>query len=102
MDNDVRPAKRPQQSLRAKLDALKTNTSTAEDFKTPDEVAADDDKRPLKIDDKLVQVDTSLPPDKPDKKASWRDKFHWSWPPGKKEWTSTVVVVLLCGSIAGF
>jgi len=100
MDNDVRPVKRPTQSLRASIDARNQTTPTPADptFQTPDEVAASDDiEQPATL---VEQVNTELPADASKPKqppTSWKTKLKLSWPPGKKEWIVLGVALLLIG-----
>lgn len=104
MDNDVRPVKRLGKSgLQAALDARNKQTPTAEPktepdvpaFQTPEEVAATDDiSEPAQL---VEQVSTDLPTDSTRKSASWRDKLHFNWPPGRREWVIIAVVVVLVG-----
>ncbi|HEX4774964.1 MAG TPA: DUF3048 domain-containing protein [Candidatus Saccharimonadales bacterium] len=96
MDSDFRPANRPK-SLQAKLDNLQeTPKPQNQNFQTPEEVAVKDDLTAPVQNLASMAVASS---NKRSKRAAWRDKFHFSWPPGKKEWIGSVITVLVCGGI---
>jgi hypothetical protein len=95
MDPDFRPVKRPAKSLRATLEARSTSTPTpiANSFRTPEEVAALDaagePATPVEpVPSKLAEIS-----------RGWRDKLHLSWPPGKREWLASLIIIVVCGSL---
>jgi len=95
MVDDIKPPERPEPSLRDQLDEhLQTAKPNPEKFQTPDEVAAADDLHPA--DNPVHKLD--LPEAAPRKGSSWRDKLALHWPPGKKEYITAAVVVLLAAS----
>lgn len=70
------------------------------DFKTPDEVAAEE----LPVAPKPTESETQTPKEEPSspmpKKSGWKkwNAFNrLNWPPGKKEWLIVVVILLLAG-----
>ncbi len=88
MDSDLRPPG-PSGKRKTGAPAAKTETDSSDIFRTPEEVAA-------------VQGDTppdDLPPieRKPVEKSgsNWKEKLTLHWPPGKKEWITFAVIVLL-------
>lgn len=90
MDSDFKPPKRPAKSLRNVLEerAAETSTPPAESpFQTPDEAAAQD----------------VIPAPKPPKsQRSWRERLTLHWPPGRKEYaTAAVLLVVIGGIVAG-
>ncbi len=93
MDSDLKPAGQSGKSSNTTASKAKTQTSeAAEVFRTPDEIAADQtlDASP----EAAPQiVDKPGGPDKP--KSSWKEKLALHWPPGKKEWITAGVIILL-------
>jgi Protein of unknown function (DUF3048) N-terminal domain/Protein of unknown function (DUF3048) C-terminal domain len=90
MVDDIRPAK-PAPSGQDKPE--RPQTAKAETFKTPDEVAAADD-----IGDPALAARVDLPeaaPSKTGRLHNWRGKLDLHWPPGRKEYITAGVVVLL-------
>lgn len=63
-----------------------------------DELAIDDSP-PVGVAPDDTQPEQSGPM-KP--KSNWKDKFKFSWPPKKKEWITSLVIVLFCGSAVAF
>jgi hypothetical protein len=102
MDSDFKPAGRPAKSSKAEqtdLDKTKNN------FITPDQAAAEDDGRSDVIADESGAVNLDMPagPEKPKNSGNWKDKLRLSWPPGKKEYiTAAVIVVLIAAGVAGY
>jgi hypothetical protein len=91
MDSDPKPTKRSAKS--SKTAAPQANTET-EVFRTPDEVAAD---QTLEASSEATRQDTDEPmTNKPT--SSWKEKLALHWPPGKKEWITAAVIVLLVGA----
>jgi hypothetical protein len=101
MESDFKPAKRPAKSLRNKdAKPAKTKPQTLEEFKTPEEVAAIDDLG-VANDDQQDEIQ----PDKNDNGKpgrNWRGKLKFSWPPGKKEYITGAVILLLLGGLTAF
>lgn len=62
-----------------------------EAFRTPEEVAADDESPAPK---KTVEIESAAP-DNP--KKSWKEKMTLHWPPGKKEYITAAVLLVLIG-----
>lgn len=95
MDGDFKPANRPAKSLRSALDERSAETQTPDkSFKTPEEVAAIDD----------VVEPASLVDTKPDTevKQPKGSRFKPHWPFQRREWLITALVIVICGSIAGY
>lgn len=99
MDGDFRPAKRPTKSLQTALDQRSAETPTPDKktFKTPDETAAIDD----------IAETNSLPDISGDGpvKHSRSSKFGFlrlHWPPQRREWVITLMIIVVCGALAGF
>jgi hypothetical protein len=86
MESDLKPGRR---SAKAKTQTDKTE----EVFRTPDEVAAD---QPLENSSDETPVRVTAP-DKSagDPGGGWKEKLKLHWPPGKKEWITALVVLLL-------
>ena len=84
MDSDIRSAKK-------KTAAAKITQDETDIFRTPEEVAADD--QPL-TDNPPIELDPPMPK-KP--KSRWNKFNKLNWPPGKKEWLILLVLVLLVG-----
>ncbi len=96
MVDDIKPAGPPEPSLRDQLNQrLETAKPKPETFKTPDEAAAVDD---LKEPSSLIG-DLKLPDSAPRKssKHNWREKLTLRWPPGKKEYITAAIVIILAG-----
>lgn len=100
MDSDIKSARK---KTRAAKD--QPTEEEAEIFRTPDEVAADDvfdppASGPEEPEEKPAPA--SDPTDKPG--SGWREKLTLHWPPGKKEWITAAVVIVLVvgGGIAGY
>jgi hypothetical protein len=77
-------------------ESAKTSTPVQTNFKTPNQVAALDDAKTQYAGASAVNAST-----RPVSKENWRDKlrhFHF----GKREWITSTVVVLVCGSIVAF
>jgi hypothetical protein len=91
MDSDFRPVKRPVKSLQSNLDDLKPTAADTNNFKTPEQAAAED-----------VLADPSPPeikrpkPSQP-QKAGLRQKLADFWPPTKKEWAIAAFFILAFG-----
>lgn len=99
MDSDFKPAKRPAKSLPNEPKKQVADTKT-EIFKTPEEVAAE---QALRDASEATQQDTA--PQSATKTAGggWKEKMTLHWPPGKKEWITLLVIILLIGAgIAGY
>jgi hypothetical protein len=94
MDSDIKSANT--KTTAAKDDKNENETP----FRTPDEVAADDT---------LEQTSAPEPEEAPETpkprrpSSGWREKLTLHWPPGKKEWiTFAVIVILIAGGIGGW
>jgi Protein of unknown function (DUF3048) N-terminal domain/Protein of unknown function (DUF3048) C-terminal domain len=105
MDTDFRPRKRPGGSLRKALDERKpaeTPTPPAKsDFKTPDEVAAQDDL----IEE--IDIAEEAPPVAPKSngkggRGKILEKLHISWPFGRKEWLILAALLILAAGTASY
>lgn len=84
MDSDTKSAK-------TKPQAEKDTPKETETFRTPEEVAADQSlETPTDTGEDMPRFSK---PDKP--KSSWRQKMTLHWPPGKKEWITFLVILLL-------
>lgn len=97
MDPDFKVAKRPSKSLRNTQTPTETDTQNLEKFQTLDEAASKD---ALLTIDKLEEKVATSGQDK-----SFIQKLkHYrpSWPPGKKEWIGSLVIILICGSLTAF
>lgn len=92
MDSDFRARRRPKESLQTKIDSLQQTPKIDElKFKTPEQVAADD---------QAVDLDMRLDDATPAKiKSSWRDKLKFKWPLTKNEWLTGGATVLVGGVI---
>jgi hypothetical protein len=105
MDSDFKPARRPAKSLRnTDIVTPATKTQNLEPFQTPEEVAAKDSLLAL---DKLDEKVSSGAPPRVDfsAKKSLLQKikdFRPSWPPGKKEWVGSLIIILVCGTLTAF
>ena len=88
MDSDFRPVRRPAKSLRAVIDERAPATETKnEEFKTPDEVAAEQALAAPVVLDK---------PDGPPKdKPKRRPHINWRRPKGYKEWAAVALGIML-------
>jgi hypothetical protein len=87
MDSDIKSAKTKEQAEK--------NTPETETFRTPEEVAAGQtlEAPPGTAGEDMPQINK---PDKPDKlSGGWRQKMTLHWPPGKKEWITFFVILLL-------
>jgi DUF3048 family protein len=90
MDSDIRSANK-------KTPAGKIKPEATEVFRTPEEVAADEQPS---IPDNPVKIDPPMPKKS---RSSWKEKMTLHWPPGKKEWLSLLVILLLVGGcVAGY
>lgn len=92
MDSDIKSARKQTRAAKEKIDA--------EVFRTPEEVAAEQDfgdPTPAGSGNELPKLEKPAPP-----KRGWREKLALHWPPGKKEWITLAVVVLLIGGGIGF
>lgn len=78
----------------------KPKPDEAEVFKTPEEVAAVQALR----DASGATQQTDMPKDAVQKSgSSWKEKMTLHWPPGKKEWiTLAVIILLIIAGIAGY
>jgi len=103
MINDFKPARRPAKSLRTSLDEqseAQEDATETETFQTPEEVAA---KQTLEASAESEQPVTTKTSEAGKKSAlvpvspSWRQKLALSWPPGKKEWISLAIMLVLIG-----
>ncbi|HYH35879.1 MAG TPA: DUF3048 domain-containing protein [Candidatus Saccharimonadales bacterium] len=92
MESDFKPAKRSAKSFKTAAPQAKTDTEV---FRTPDEIAAGQslDAPSART---LPEVDIVPKPDRP--KSGWKERLALHWPPGKKEYITAVVVVLLAGA----
>ena len=108
MDTDLKPPERPVEPVAAKLDdSPAAEKPAAETFKTPEEVAADDD---IDTPARLVQEvsanmaatdDIKDTKPKPGRRSSWRERLALHWPPGKKEYiVAGVILLLIAGGTA--
>src|SRR4051794_38901216 len=96
MDSDFKPARRPAKSLR-NTDAPEIKTQNLETFETPEEVAAKDSLLTL---DKLEEKVSSGKEPMGNKSFLQKIKeFRLSWPPGKKEWAGSLIIILVCGTL---
>ncbi len=98
MDSDIRPAKRPDESVPdepvepAAQPALDQN----ETFKTPEEAAAEElPSTPETVSD-MPDNPIGKNSDMPKKsKSKWNKFDKLNWPPGKKEWIIFIIILLL-------
>ncbi|HXE10093.1 MAG TPA: DUF3048 domain-containing protein [Verrucomicrobiae bacterium] len=88
MDSDIRSANKQTRAAQKK--------SNQEVFRTPEEVAAEQDFAGPTGPSELPHLEKPQPP-----KTSWRQRLALHWPPGKKEWITAAVVVLLVTSGVG-
>lgn len=79
MDSDLRPAGKKENEV----------------FRTPEEVAA---AEPPPVPQKTVEVEPTMPKNK----SSWKEKLALHWPPGKKEYITALVVLLIGGGIGAY
>ena len=102
MDPDFKPARRPAKSLRNKDTQTKgIETQNLETFKTPEEVAAKDSLLTIdKLEEKFTS-DTNMTADKKPLLQKIKD-YRFSWPPGKKEWIGSLIIIVFCGSLTAF
>lgn len=101
MDSDFKPAGRPAKSLRNQdTETTDTKTQNLENFRTPDEVAAFDDVSPQTDEDSKPDSKPVIGSGKPS--SHWRDKIKFSWPPGKREWVASLIIIVFCGSLTAF
>jgi hypothetical protein len=97
MDSDIR-------SANTKTRAEEKDAEDTAAFRTPEEVAAGDTFEPMAgksadSEDPPIRFDSKKPEDK--NPGGWRDKLALHWPPGRKEYiTAAVVVVLVAGGAA--
>lgn len=101
MDSDLKRAERPVKSSRA--GAVKAKTQTGKDkttdteiFRTPDEVAAEDNFGAAQPEPAATPKIETL--EHSGGTSDWRQKLTLHWPPGKKEYITALVVVLLAVS----
>lgn len=96
MDSDIR-------SANTKTRAEKKDDEDTAAFRTPEEVAAGDTFEPMAGkpepgDDTPLRFEPKKPSDK--STGGWREKLAFHWPPGKKEWiTAAVIVLLVAGGV---
>lgn len=105
MIDDFKPAPRRPKSLQAALNNLpeRQTPNQIESFHTPEQIAAvETTPAPTANVPQVVPIDMSLPADTtaphPPKKTHWWHKLALRWPPGKKEWITVVVLIVLAGS----
>lgn len=101
MDPDFKVAKRPSKSLRNTDIPKETDTQNLENFKTPEETASKD----VLFDGNSVGNSSKQVPIQPKDKKSLMEhvkNFRLSWPPGKKEWIGSLIIILICGSLTAF
>lgn len=95
MEGDIRPPYKKASSLRdsdnKNLDA-KTNTP-AEDFKTPEQIAEQEDSKELSTD---TTGDTGV------ESHAYKKPFYKRIKLDKREWAISAAIVLVCGSIVGY
>lgn len=103
MDNDIRPrlAKRPPAPARAPAYNKQAELSTAAVFKTPEEVAAEQALRDAS--EATQQNDAPKDNGRTTGHGGWKEKLKLRWPPSKKEWiTSLAILLLVAGGITGY
>ncbi len=88
-------------SANNKTPAEENKPEETEAFRTPEEVAASDEQAPgadhaADSADDPIKIKPAMP-----KKSSWKQKMTLHWPPGKKEWITAAVVVLLLAAGLG-
>lgn len=98
MDSDIRPAKRPRHPEVPK-----------EPETSPEKQLAPDETPDIVIDENTWDREEKpnagpAPAARPGKPASkWKERMKLHWPPGKKEWITFVVILLLvAGGVAGY
>ncbi len=105
MDFDIRPVKRPDPSVETSSDSSPAPKPTPqpETFHTPEEVAAHDDVHaPATLTDHPAEETHEAAADNGSWFSRLKNRVHPHWPPKKREWIASVVIVLVCGSIIGF
>lgn len=95
MNDIVGPPQRPNRSVHGKtLPSIKTETPAPEPFKTPDEVAAEDELRVPLEEEQTEMSDNQT-------KVPKSGRFKLGWPPGNKEFLlAGLVIVLIAGGIS--
>lgn len=105
MIDDFKPVKRPAKSLQ-ETNNLQGTPKRTEIFHTPDEAAARDDiAEPAELPQAPFEAPSAtLPPDttvRGSRKSGWRSKLALHWPPGKKEYLTVLVIIILVGAAVG-
>jgi hypothetical protein len=91
-----------------KIKNLRRSTKpNSEDFRTPEEAAADDDLQQPATLVKETSAASSKDPSKPKAQAggrlaSLKEKLHFQWPPRRKEWITSAVIVIVGGVLVAF
>lgn len=106
MDNDIRPVKRPRPKVPPRVDPVPpTGERELEPELTIDESEWDAARQPNAAsapETDAERPEPSKPKPKADKpKSKWRERMKLHWPPGKKEWISLLVIILLVGGGVG-
>lgn len=97
MESDFKPAKRSAKSFKTAAPEAKTETEV---FRTPDEVAADQD---LEAPSETPVPDVDIAPKPGAPKGGWKEKLALHWPPGKKELiVAAVLLVCIGGGAVGY
>jgi hypothetical protein len=93
MESDFKPGQRSAKSRKAAAKAKTHTDEETEVFRTPDEVAADQTpETPGEI-----TLQDAPGPRKPD--GGWKEKLALHWPPGRKEWITAAIIVVLIGGV---
>ncbi|HSX47822.1 MAG TPA: hypothetical protein VLF63_03540, partial [Patescibacteria group bacterium] len=117
MIDDVKPATKPSSGSdkQTKTDSIKLDNavSTIKDEMSPldsnsehsnfniDDLALDPKaKKETKEKEKPEPVKNETSNKKPQKLGG--RKLRFKWPPSKKEWLSSLIIILICGTIIGF
>lgn len=110
MDDDIRPGKTPRDPEPPRHLDFASAPESSEDHTEPgetdlviDENTWGNEEQP-KTEEPGTDPEPSTRPDKPGQPASkWKERMKLHWPPGKKEWITLLVILLLIGGgIAGY
>ncbi|HET9098515.1 MAG TPA: DUF3048 domain-containing protein [Candidatus Saccharimonadales bacterium] len=110
MIDDFQPSVKRTSEEPGKLDQIKDKQATLNqaDAAGHSPLKADFDIDELSLDNDVAEdeeenKDNPAPGEgKKVPKANWLKRLKMKWPPGKKEWAATLIIVLVCGGITGF
>jgi len=98
--DDIKPPERPAPSLQARLDEQKQTAKPEQNFKTPEETAAQDDlKEPANPVAELNLPESAAERPKKSFLNRLKTKLDLHWPPGKKEWSLLAAFIIIVGGL---